>query len=187
VRLDVTGRALTTGCGVGELQAFGVPAGLRDRGEGLGIDGRTGAAPHRWHRHRAQRLDPAPQPGRHHLHDLGERADRGVLDADDRTLGGRLQAHGEGHCLLVVDDERGQCGARCELVPAVDAAVGLHRVTQLAQPVDVAAQRAHGDLEPFRQVGAWPVPMGLQQRQQPQRPGARVRHATQSPAIQVRK
>jgi hypothetical protein len=59
--------------------------------------------------------------------------------------------------------------ARRELVAAVDAAVRRDRVAELAQQVDVAAQRAQRDLQPGRQLGARPVPLPLQQRQQLQR------------------
>ena len=67
-----------------------------------------------------------------------------------------------------------------QLVAAVDPAVGVDRVAEVAQPLDVAAQRPLRHLEPARQLGAGPEPVGLQQRQQPQRPGARVRHVDQS-------
>ena len=72
----------------------------------------------------------------------------------------------------------GGSARRPELVPAGDAAAGVDRVAQLAQPVDVAAQGALADLEPVGQLGARPVAVGLQQRQQPQHPRARVGHGS---------
>ena len=66
--------------------------------------------------------------------------------------------------------QRRQRRARGELVAAVDAALRLDRVAELAQPVDVAAQGADRHLEPVGQLRARPVAVGLQQGQQAQRP-----------------
>ena len=133
--------------------------------------------------HRPQRLDAAPQPDRHHLHDLRQHADGDLRDALHRVLGGGLQAHGQRDGLLVVDDQRRERRARGELVAAVDAALRLDRVAQLAQPVDVPAQGADGHAQPLGEFAARPVPVGLEQGQQPQRPGARVRHVLQCRAF----
>ena len=50
------------------------------------------------------------------------------------------------------------------------------RVAELAQPVDVPAQRPPRDLQLPGQLLAWPVPAGLQQGQQPQCPRAGAGH-----------
>jgi hypothetical protein len=152
------------------------------------VDARPGrATPVGGHGHRTQRLDPAPQPGRHHLHHLGQHPHRGLGDTLHRALRGGLQPHGQGDRLLVVDRQRRQCRARSELVAAVDAALRLDRIAQFAQPVDVPAQGADRDAQLLGQFSTWPVPVGLEQRQQPQRPGAGVRHVLDSSAIPVRK
>ena len=114
-----------------------------------------------------------------------------------RRIGYVGQGNGAGHTQRVRDeldtqgviyglDRRAARRRAGELLDALDLTeLAGRKVSALSggqrRRLDVAAQRAHGDLEPFRQVGAWPVPMGLQQRQQPQRPGARVRHATSLP------
>ena len=93
-----------------------------------------------------------------------------------KALARALQGDHHRDRLVLVDDQRRHRAAGRQLVAAVDPAVGVDRVAEVAQPLDVAAQRPLGHLEPARQLGAGPEPVGLQQRQQPQRPGARVRH-----------
>ena len=65
-----------------------------------------------------------------------------------------------------------------QLVAAVHPPLGLDRVAELAQPVDVPAQGPRGHLQPLGQLGARPVPAALQQGQQPQRPGTGVSHVS---------
>ena len=72
-----------------------------------------------------------------------------------------------GHRFVVVEQQRRQrgrrrAGSRRPRPPC------LYRIAELAQPVDVVADGAGGDLQPPREVGAGPVGSGLQQRQQPQ-------------------
>jgi hypothetical protein len=98
-----------------------------------------------------------------------------------------LQADRERDGLLVVEHERRHRRTGGELVPAVHAAVRLDGIAQLAQPVDVAAQRPHRHLQPVGQLGTRPVAVGLQQRQQAQRARARVGHVFEFAAIAVRK
>jgi hypothetical protein len=86
VGFDVAGRPLAAARRVGEAQPILVPAALRDGREQRGVDGRAGA-PHRRDRRGPQRVDPRAKPRRHDLDDLGERTDRGSLDAGDGTLG----------------------------------------------------------------------------------------------------
>ena len=68
--------------------------------------------------------------------------------------------------LLVVEQQRRQRGAGAEPVAADGAAGGVHRVAEVAQPLDVVAHGPRGDLEPFGQFGAGPLAGRLQQRQQ---------------------
>jgi len=46
--------------------------------------------------------DPVPQPGRQHLFQLGQRPHRCLPDALHRVAGGRGQADGDGHGLVVI-------------------------------------------------------------------------------------
>ena len=46
----------------------------------------------------------------------------------------------------------------------------LHRVAEVAQPLDVATDRPPGHLEPVGQLGARPVTAPLEQREQLQKP-----------------
>ena len=99
---------------------------------------------------------------------VSARTDASSIPATD-ALGREPQPDRQRHGLLVVHDERRQRGAGGELVAAVDAPVRVDRIAQFAQPVDVAPQRAGRHAEPVGQLAARPVPMGLQQGEQPQR------------------
>ena len=168
---------LAAGRRVSELEALGVPAGLRDRDEHAGVDARAGGTPDGGLGHRAQGVDAPAQPGWHDLDDLGEGADGRLRHPGDRVvLDGGLQAHRQGHRLVVVEDQRRQSGTRRELVAAVDAALGVDGVAELAQPVDVASQRPHRHPEPVGEVSPGPVAVILQERQKPQGAGGRVGH-----------
>ena len=85
-----------------------------------------------------ERVDPAPQPRRHHL-PHGVQRPRGRLLDPGAAGRGELQRDGEGDGLLVVEQQRRQVGAGVEPVAAVRALDGRDRVAELAQPVDVAA------------------------------------------------
>ena len=76
--------------------------------------------------------------------------------------------------LLVLEQQRRQLAAGAQLVAAGHPADRVDDVAELAEPVDVAAQRARADLEPVGQLAAGPVAVGLQQGEQPQHPGAGV-------------
>ena len=123
---DVPVAVLAVGGRVGETEPFAVPAGHRDGGQDARIHAGLGLAPPAGgHRHGAERLDLAPQPGRHDLDHFGQRAHRGLRDALDRALRGRLQAQGQRDGFLVVDHQRGQGGARGQLVAALGTALSL--------------------------------------------------------------
>ena len=79
VRLGQPGRPVARLGGVAELEALVVAAGLGERGEDVGVEGRA-RVPRGRHGDRAQRLDPAAQARRHHLHHLRQRPDGGLLD-----------------------------------------------------------------------------------------------------------
>jgi len=62
----------------------------------------------------------------------------------------------------------------CPYGPAVETGRGADRVAEVAQPGDVATDRAGGDAEPVGQLGAGPGRARLQQREQAQEPRGRV-------------
>jgi hypothetical protein len=74
----------------------------------------------------------------------------------DRRLRRGLQPERDG--LIVVHDQRWQNRAGGELVPAVHAALRLHRIADLAQPLDVTPQRPDRDVEPLRQLDPRTIP-----------------------------
>ena len=84
------------------------------------------------------RPDPGSEPGGQHLLELGERRDRGVLEAGHAAVGRRPQAHGHGHRLVVVEQERRQRPAPPEPVAAHGADGGVDGVPQPGQAGDVA-------------------------------------------------
>jgi hypothetical protein len=129
---------------------------------------------------RLQRGDPAAQVPRQHLLDLGQGAQRRLLAVADAVHRGGAQPHGDGHGLVVVEQQRRDAGAAGELVPARRAGAGRDLVAELAQPVDVPAQRPLGDRQPLGELGPGPVAVGLQQGQQPEHPRRRIGHDPQS-------
>ena len=94
---------------------------------------------------------------------------------------GGAQRDRDRHRLLVLEQQRRQRGAGAQLVAAGDAADRVDGVPELAEPVDVAAQGPRADVQPVGELAAGPVAMGLQQREQPQHPGAGVHEATVAP------
>jgi hypothetical protein len=168
VRLHVPRGRLAVRRRVAEAQPLGVPAGDRDARENAGVDAHPGAAPARRHGHRAQRLDPAAQPGRHHLGHLRQRPHRRLGDPLHGALRRRLQPDRERHRLLIVNQQGRQRRPCRQLVAARYAALRLDGVAELPEPVDIPPQRALGDLQPAGQLRTRPVPVRLQQRQQPQ-------------------
>ena len=85
------------------------------------------------------------------------------------------ESHRDRDRLVVVEHERRQVRPGGEAVPAVRARSRVDRIAQLAEAVDVAAQRPAAHLEPLRQLVARPELVRLEQREQAQRPGGRIR------------
>ncbi|GEC06663.1 hypothetical protein SSP24_43180 [Streptomyces spinoverrucosus] len=159
-----------------EAQPLGVPAQSRQLGQHGRVDDGLRALEHR-HGEGVERADPAAQPVRQHLLQLGERPDGGLADALDALPGGRAQTDGDRDGLVVVQQQRRQLGARTQLVAAARAGAGVDRVAQLAQPVDVPAHSTRGDTETFGQLGAGPLTARLEQGQQAQEAGRGLEHA----------
>ncbi len=133
-------------------------------GEHGRVDGgrRRTDAQHR-HGEGVEGAHPSAQPVRQHLFQLGEGAHRRLADALDALSGGGAQADGDRDGLVVVQQQRGQFGTRAQLVAAPGAGARVDRVSQLAQPVHVPADRARGDAEPPGEFGARPFAVGLEQ------------------------
>ena len=107
-----------------------------------------GTRPGQRHRRGVEGADPVPEPGRQHLLQLGQRPQRGLLQPGHAPGRGGVQADRHRHRLLVVQQQRRQRGPDPEPVAARHARRGVHRVAQVAQPVDVAAQGPQADAEP---------------------------------------
>jgi hypothetical protein len=103
---------------------------------------------------------------RQHLLELHQGPDRRLLDAGHRRAGGGAEPHGDGDHLVVVEQQgrHGRTGAQA--IAARRTRERLDRIAELAQPLDVAADRSRRDLEPFREFAARPVAAGLEQGQQ---------------------
>lgn len=91
---------------------------------------------------------------------------------------GGPQGDREGDHLVVVEEQRRQFRARAEPVSAVRAFEGGDGIAEFAQAVDVAADGARADVQPFRQQRARPVPAGLEQGEQGQQPRRGLLHGS---------
>ena len=175
MRLDLAPRLGAVAAGVGEAQAFGVPAAGGEDGQVLGIDCRA-AAGHRDHR-LPERGDSAAKARGQHLLELHQRADRRLLDPGHRRLRRGPKPDRDRDRLVVVEQQRRHRGAGAQRVAAGGAGERLDRVAEVAEPLDVAADRAAGDLEPARQLGAGPVAPRLEQREQGEEAAGGLVHA----------
>ena len=97
-----------------------------------------------------------PQPWRQHLLDLGECADRCVVDIGQRQLRGHPQPDGDGQGLVVLEQQRRQRSAGREPVPARRPLCRVDLVAQMAQPLDVAPDGPSRDAQPLGEFPAGP-------------------------------
>jgi len=104
---------------VAKAQALVVAAGRSDHGEHLVVDDRSAHGV--GDGGRADGVDAAAHSCREDALELGERAHRGLLDTGDADARGRAQADGDGHRLLVVEQQRRHRGPADEAVAAADA------------------------------------------------------------------
>jgi hypothetical protein len=72
------------------------------------------------------------------------------------------QADRQRHCFVVVEHQRWQRGACGELIAALQPTLRFDRVAQLAQAINVTAQRPWRHLQALRQLRARPVAVRLQ-------------------------
>ncbi|GAA2269510.1 hypothetical protein GCM10010415_39530 [Streptomyces atrovirens] len=163
-----------------EAQALGVPAEVGQFGQHGRVDRvRAGTAQH-GHGEGVQGAHAAAQPVRQHLFQLGEGPYGTLADALDALPGGGAQPDGDGHGLLVVQQQRRQFGARAQLVAAAGARAGVDGVAEPAQPVHVPAHGTGTDPEPVGEIGAGPLAVGLEQGQQAQQACRGLQHAGES-------
>ncbi|KES03038.1 hypothetical protein BU52_32740 [Streptomyces toyocaensis] len=166
-----------------EAQPLGVPAEGGQHGQHRGVDDVGARAAQHRHGVGVQGAHAAAQPVRQHLFQLGEGPYGALADPLDALSRGGAQPHGDGHGLLVVQQQRRQFRAGAQPVPAAGARAGVDRVAELAQPAHVPAQCAGADPEPAGQIGAGPLAVGLQQGQQTQQTCRGLHHAASLPAL----
>ena len=112
--------------------------------------------------------EPASKARRHDLLELRQCADRRLVDPGHGVRRDRSQADRDRDGLLVVEQERRHLRPCREPVAALHADRALHRVAEVAQPVDVAADGPPADLEPLGELAARPGARRLEQRQEGQ-------------------
>ena len=105
------------------------------------------------------------------------RAQRGVLHPVDRRARRGAQADGNGDGFVVVEQERREVGAGGEAVPAGRTGGGVDRVAEVPEAVDVTPQRAGADPQALGQLTTGPELVGLEERQELQRPAGGIGHA----------
>jgi hypothetical protein len=106
------------------------------------------------HDERVQRLDAAAQTRRQDLLELRERTHRGLFHPSDGASRRGSQADRHRKRLVVVEEQRRKRRACAEPVAARHPRGRMDRVAEAPKPVDIAPERAPGDLEPLREVGA---------------------------------
>ena len=161
------------GFGVVEADLLPIPDRRRDGGQQPDLDlriGHIGSGVLRTGADgAAQGLDLAPEPVRQDRLELGQGASTGLLDPGDP--GRRRKPDGDGHRLLVVEQQRRQLGPDAEPVVPIPTAYGVHRVVEPAQPVDVVADRPGTHVEPRGELTAGPDRARLEQAEQCQQSG----------------
>lgn len=174
VRLHPAWTGLTATGAVGEGGDLVVAAGRRQGGQDGGIGLGPGAPGQRERSgRRLDRGDLVAQPDRQHLLQLGQSAHRGLLDPGD-TSGGGAQGDRDGHGLVVIEEQGWHISAGGQAVAARGPGSALDRVAEIAQPVDVTADGAQGDAEPFGEFGAGPGAARLEQGEHAQHAGGQV-------------
>ena len=97
-----------------------------------------------------------------------------------RAAGRRSQADRHRDRLVVVEQQGRHRRTHPEPVAAADTGDRGHRVAEVTKSLDVVANGAGGDAEPFGQLWPGPVAPGLQDREQPQQSRGGFQHEFQS-------
>ena len=177
---------LTSRCG-SVWRASSSPVGLRvpepepfvaadrasDRAENREIERR----PSPWNNARrlAYRLHAPTQTRGQHLLQLRERGERCLFDSE--PLGrDRTQSDRDGDGLVVVEQQWGHRRPGGQPVPARDAGARIHGIPERPQLADVGAHSPRAHVEPAGELGARPVALELEQRQQFEQTGRGLQH-----------
>lgn len=133
----------------------------------------------------AQCRHPSGQAPREDLLEFGQRGLRGVTEIT-KTAGGETQSECHGHGLIVVEKQRRQGRPGPQLVATPRPRPAVDGVAELAQLVDVVAQRAGAYLKSFRKVPPTPTSARLQQGEQPEQTRRRTCHEDNIPQVAAR-
>ena len=112
--------------------------------------------------------EPASKARRHDLLELGQRANRRLVDPGHRVRRHRPQSDRDRDRLVVVEQERRHLRPGGKPVAALDADRALHRVAEVAQPVDIAADRPPAHFETLGELAPRPGARRLEQGQKRQ-------------------
>ena len=132
VRLDPPLAARPGVVGVAKAQDLPVAGRCRHQGEHRTVHLRAATPAGQPHRVTLQGVHPAAEALGQHLLQLGECAQRRLLQPFDRSPAGGAQADGDRHGLVVVEQQRRHRGAGREAVPTDRATSGQHRIAQPA-------------------------------------------------------
>ena len=130
----------------------------------LRVDGRAGRG--EGEGRGAERGHAAAEMGGQHVLELHQRAHGGLLDARDRGARGGAEADGDRDRLVVVEQQRRHRSAGTKAIAASRPRYRLDRISEVAQPLDVAPDRPRRHSESPGELVAAPVAPSLQQRQQ---------------------
>ena len=184
MRFDEAVAALAVTPSVVEADLLAVAARNGEDAECVGVDVGVGAGPAQFDHAGVQCRDSAPQSVGKELLDLRQGAQRGVFDAADGGACRRAQPESDRDGFVVIEDERWQMRADGKAVSPVGPRGGVDGIAEGAEPVHIAPHRAFGDLQALGEFCGPPQPMGLQERQQVQRPAGRiVRHLLRLPRL----
>jgi hypothetical protein len=153
-----------------------ISAGTRQRHQDVGFDGFVGRRRGQCDGGVVHRRHLRPQPRRHHLIELAQRAKCGLTDAGDCATCRQPEAHRHRDGLIGIEQQWRQGRACAQLIPAAVALARVHRIAEVTQPVHVAADAAGRHAEPLGQLLAGPHAPRLQQAEKLQDPAGRFRH-----------
>jgi hypothetical protein len=174
VRLDLAAAVGAIPASVREAKALGVAAGCGDHGQMLGVD--RWAADRGADRRRPEGPDTTAKVCRQDLLELDQCPYRSLLDAGHGGTRGGAKADRDRDRLLVVEQKRWFSGPCAKPVAAGRTGQGVHWVAELAQPLDVPADRPAGHREPVCQLCARPVAARLEQREKRKKAARGLRH-----------
>lgn len=182
VRVDAPDRGDAVRVAVGERGAFGCPAhGGQQQQHIRGGPGRLAARG--VFDGGVQALQAPGHPDGQNLAEFQQSRQGRRIRAECRALRCFPQRHGHGEHLVVVQAQWWHAVARAEAVAAARAGDRLDAVAEFAQPVDVPAHRAVGDVQVPGQIRVGPRGSGGEQRDQPQQPCGGSDHRPSRPRV----